>query len=486
MYTKKANERIAKELGTLDQYTLGDPKPPAKPVVIFTNAAIKRTLGNPKQFVVPWLQPLNSLFPGKKDVSWFMLAGDEPRNHAHRASFTKAMGKIPNLHNAVHEFIERVGAQLIEKETFTLKEGLDQIDLIRDVAIPLNTRLLADLFYFDLRSDENPGGTLSTAELYRHLLNIRTWGVNNNDPGQAWNRRRRAQEGAKAVIDSTRKLVDEVVLGRGLGLGIASAMSSKLSRKAYIKKDSLRSCGYKLVEELLAQGNSAEQAVDNLWLTAFGGVGVPVTSFYEVMEFFLRPENASIWTKVQSLAQKGDDSTLHAYVAEAQRLTSSQRNVRVATQPAELEGKSVQPGNLVVMMLGDAGRNPSEVPNADKFDVKRKTDVVNAFSYGQHECVAKDVALAFVTGLVKLAADLKQLRPAPGQMGQVKTIRVGTEKAYLNDSWSYLGFDASTWKVHFDGHGKGNFQGERAPTKPMEMQRYYYLLQKRKDELERR
>lgn len=29
-------------------------------------------------------------------------------------------------------------------------------------------------------------------------------------------------------------------------------------------------------------------------------------------------------------------------------------------------------------------------------------------------------------------------------MGTVKTIRVGTEKAYLNDSWSYLGFDASS------------------------------------------
>ena len=54
------------------------------------------------------------------------------------------------------------------------------------------------------------------------------------------------------------------------------------------------------------------------------------------------------------------------------------------------------------------------------------------------------VALAFVTGLVRLVADLKELRPAPGQMGQVKTIRVGTEKAYLNDSWSYLGFDASS------------------------------------------
>lgn len=52
--------------------------------------------------------------------------------------------------------------------------------------------------------------------------------------------------------------------------------------------------------------------------------------------------------------------------------------------------------------------------------------------------------MTFVSGLVTLAAGLKQLRPAPGQMGQVKTIRVGTDKAYLNASWSYLGFDASS------------------------------------------
>ncbi|KAK5988421.1 Psi-producing oxygenase A [Cladobotryum mycophilum] len=465
MYTKQANSKIAKEIGTLDL------------------AAIKQTLGNPQQFVVPWLIPLNSLFPGKKDVSWFMLASDKQANFDHRTSWNKIFTKVPNLHNAVHEFVQRVGTQLIQKETFTLKPGLDQIDIIRDVAIPLNTQLLADLFYFDLRTDENPDGVLGTAELYRYLLDIRIWGVNNNDPGQAWNRRRRAQEGAKVVMDTTRKLVDEVSAGRGLGLGIASAISSKIGRKANLKKDSLRSCGFKIVEELLAQGNSAEKTTDNLWLTAFGGVGVPVTAFYEVLDFFLKPENASIWAEVQALAQKNDHDGLHAYVKEAQRLTSSQRNVRVATAPAEIDGKQVQPGNLVVMLLGEAGRNPAEVPDATKFDPNRKTESVTAFSYGQHECLARDVALAFVSGLIKLVADLKQLRPAPGQMGLVKTIRVGSEKAYLNDSWSYLGFDASTWKVHFDGHGLGSFEGERAPTKLLDLNKYYYLLQKRKDEL---
>ncbi|UNI17111.1 hypothetical protein JDV02_003487 [Purpureocillium takamizusanense] len=266
------------------------------------------------------------------------------------------------------------------------------------------------------------------------------------------------------MIETTRRLVDEVAASHGLGFGIANAISNVVTRKVHIKKGSLRSCGLKLVEELL-------------------GIGVPVTAFYEILEYLLRPENATIWSDIQNLAEKGNDATLHAYVIEAQRLTSMQRNVRIATQPAELEGKKVLPGNAVVMMLGEAGRNPEEVQNANNFDPSRKTNDVSSFSYGQHECIAKDVALAFITGLVKLVANLKQLRPAPGQMGLVKTIRVGSEKAYLNDSWSYLGFDASTWKLHFDGHGKGNFEGEREPMNPMGLNQYYYLLQKRKEDL---
>jgi hypothetical protein len=37
--------------------------------------------------------------------------------------------------------------------------------------------------------------------------------------------------------------------------------------------------------------------------------------------------------------------------------------------------------------------------------------------------------------------------------------------------------------VHFDGHGKGNFEGDREPTKRLDMQEYYYQIRKRKAEL---
>ncbi|KAF5026379.1 hypothetical protein F66182_1507 [Fusarium sp. NRRL 66182] len=483
MYTKTANEKIAKALGTADQFSLDDPKPPAKVIVVSSSTVIKQVLSNTKQYVVPWLRPLNDLFPGKRDYGWYMLAGDQPHNYAHRANWKGVLGKVPNLHAAIHDFIEREGARLIEKETFTLKKGLDQIDMIRDVAIPLNTQLLADVFYFDLRTDENPDGRFGVAELYRHLQDIRIWGTNNNDPAQAWNRRRRAQEAARAVIESTKKLVEGADLGRSRGIGIISSVADKVGSRSHLRKDSLRSCGLKMVEALLAQGNTVDHVTDNLWLTAFGGTGVPLTFFYEVLAFFLRPENEPIWADVQAIAQRGDDAALHAYVAEAQRLTSSQRNVRVATAPGELEGQPIQPGNAVVLMLGEAGRSAEEIPDADKFNAQRERQHLSAFSYGQHECIAKDLALAFVTGLIKLVAGLRELRPAPGLMGQVKAIRVGTEKAYLNDSWSHLGFDPSTWKVHFNGRGKGTFEGERVSTKATPLQAYYYLLAKRKEEI---
>lgn len=76
-----------------------------------------------------------------------------------------------------------------------------------------------------------------------------------------------------------------------------------------------------------------------------------LSKFYEVLEFFLRPENAAIWAEVQTIVENKDDEGLHAYVAEAQRLTSTQRNMRVAVAPAELDGQTVEPGNAIIMLL---------------------------------------------------------------------------------------------------------------------------------------
>ena len=159
-----------------------------------------------------------------------------------------------------------------------LADVIRRADNTYSVAIPLNARLLADLFYLDLNTTENPHGTLDTPKFYKALLDIRIWGVNNNDPGISWNRRRWASEAAQAITDSTRELVRSVAADKAsFGLfGIVTSLFTATRRTA-VKEGSLRWCGKQIVEKLLAAGKSVEDVADILWLTAFGGIGVPVT-----------------------------------------------------------------------------------------------------------------------------------------------------------------------------------------------------------------
>lgn len=355
MYTKQGNEKIAKELGILDQYSSSDPSPPPRTVSLSTSIAIRQALTNTSQFSIPPLTNLIDLFPSspKKDLSWFLSPTEDPLLSTHRAYIEPSLSRIPNLPTTIRDFISLAGTKLITQQTFSLSPHLSQLDILRDVAIPLNAQLLADWFYLDLQTDENPTGSLTAVQLYRYLVDIRIWALSNNDPAQAWNRRRRAQEAVNALIPSTRKLVDAVSRSQGLGLGIASAITSAMSS---LKKGSLRSAGHKLVEELLAEEEgSAERVVDKLWVTAFGGVGEPVTMFYEVLEFFLREENAAVWTAVQGLAEKGDDGGIREYVAEARRLTSQRRVVRVAVGEGSVEGGRIGKGDVVQLMLVSLG-----------------------------------------------------------------------------------------------------------------------------------
>lgn len=182
------------------------------------------------------------------------------------------------------------------------------------------------------------------------------------------------------------------------------------------------------------------------------------------MEWFLRPDNLSIWREVQELARAGNISKLEGYVAEVQRMTSPFRIIRYVTAPAEVEGKAVSPQNVLILNIvrslpqnvlplltrikADAARDPSKVPNADKFDPARKQPEITGYSTAQHECFGRRLAVTFLTGMVKLVAGLENLRPAPGQQGIVKTINVGSEKIYLSDNWSYFAFNTSS-KCHY-------------------------------------
>ncbi|KAK2731617.1 hypothetical protein FQN57_003270 [Myotisia sp. PD_48] len=485
MFTRKMNEQIAREIGTIDEYSLADPKPPPKPVFLDKHAMIIKVLKDQANFHVPWALYMNDMIPGKK-YDDYMLGGDKPGNTAQRNLVKDILYSPPEFMQLLSETALSVGKELLEGEALILKKDLLQVDIIRDIAIPLNTRLVADLFSLDLKSSDNPDGSLNTATIYKYLMDVRIWALNNNDPALALERRKCAREAAEELTESTLRAIrnasggGERVVGSGLGLlskvkGWASHIpivgrffgKKPREHKDQKTKSSLRWYGNSVVKELIAAGKSQEEVADICWLTAVAGVGVSITVFSEVLEFFLRQDNSHHLREIQALASSSNDLSanrrLRQYVLEAQRLTSSQRDLRFCVAPTTIDGQEFKPGQVVFALYGPACKDPSKFPNPEEFQLDRPEKDYIHFGYGPHQCLGREIALNFVVSLLKICGGLKNLRPAPHEMGNLKSIHIGTEKLYLNDAWSWLTFDPTTWKVHFEGYGAGIYQPPMIP-----------------------
>lgn len=106
---------------------------------------------------------------------------------------------------------------------------------------------------------------------------------------------------------------------------------------------------------------------------------------------------------------------------------------------------------VTYLFKGPACKDPTAVPDPTKFLLGRPSNAYIHFGYGAHECLGREIALNYCLGLLKVTAGLKYLRPAPGTMGLLKTITVGTERCYLDDTWSWLTFDPTS-----NSHGSVN------------------------------
>lgn len=84
------------------------------------------------------------------------------------------------------------------------------------------------------------------------------------------------------------------------------------------------------------------------------------------------------------------------------------------------------------------------MPDPGEFKLDRPSSAYIHWGVGPHQCLGREISLSIVVSLVRISAELKNLRPAPGGMGNLKSIMVDTERCYLNDSWSWLTFDPTS------------------------------------------
>lgn len=187
-----------------------------------------------------------------------------------------------------------------------------------------------------------------------------------------------AREGAIALTESTMATVEGVTRDVYTSTPLGFLFGRRSTRPNWAKPGSLRHYGAQVVKKLLEAGKTPAQVSDICWLTALAGVGVPVGvvssspwrvcidaddqfQFAEILAFFLKEENIEHWRNVQEFAVQSDskdeatrakaDKNLRDYVFEAQRLTSSQRNLRICSRDTMVGASKFSRGDIIVTLF---------------------------------------------------------------------------------------------------------------------------------------
>ncbi|MEX0340352.1 MAG: cytochrome P450 [Arenibacterium sp.] len=108
-----------------------------------------------------------------------------------------------------------------------------------------------------------------------------------------------------------------------------------------------------------------------------------------------------------------DPSLALAAFEETLRFTSPvQAFCRTAACDTEVSGVKIEEGTKILCMLGSANLDPDHWPDADQFDITRKTAGHLALGVGAHMCVGQNIARAEGQAVLKaLAEHVKAIEP---------------------------------------------------------------------------
>ena len=144
-----------------------------------------------------------------------------------------------------------------------------------------------------------------------------------------------------------------------------------------------------VAEHVVAHGGTLteEETVSNAAVIMFGGIETTEGMILNALWFLLRDDDAR-------RAVVADLALAEGVVEESLRLEPSAAVVdRYATRDVDLGGAAVRAGDLVVVSLAGANRDPAAFADPDRFDLRRPDAKRHlAFAAGPHVCIGMDLA----------------------------------------------------------------------------------------------
>lgn len=173
------------------------------PVILKSHEAVSQVLANSQDFHVPWGESISYLVSsaGKTFGKDFCLAGDGPANHQSRIHVERCLYQPTQWEAEIRRFFELTTTNLLKKAGVALppSPGLPgeefEVDIIRDVIVPLNTRFVAEFFGLPIKTAETaPHGIYTEHELYGILTGMFSAVFFDSDPANSFKLRTRSRE----------------------------------------------------------------------------------------------------------------------------------------------------------------------------------------------------------------------------------------------------------------------------------------------------
>jgi cytochrome P450 len=260
----------------------------------------------------------------------------------------RVMGKVfsPASLDAMRPRIQKIADRLLDAV-----QDRGAMDAVADLAFPLPVEVLADLMGvperdFPLLRDcvRSLGGAIDPA-------------ASANDPG-------------KSVRES-----------------IASAKQYFSALAAERRKRP----GEDLISLLVAAQDSGEVASEDE--VACNAIFTLVAGHETTMNMLANGTLALLRNPAAAARLRAEPALLDSAVDEILRYDSpAQVTFRTATEEIAVGGRTVAPGDHLVVIMGAANRDPARFPDPDRFDIARPDNNHLAFAGGIHRCIGEPLA----------------------------------------------------------------------------------------------
>jgi cytochrome P450 len=269
---------------------------------------------------------------------------------------------------------------------------------LRDFITGLTDRVL------DLVADAGSGGgTVDLHEILAATLPIGVVGHVLGVPEADHPILREPLEGLRLSVDGTNRAANIEAIDRGGAALIDYFAALAAQRRQDPRDDVVTALATAADRDLL----TADEVTQTLTLIFSAGIE-------SMVDMLLNGLAALLADPAQTAALRADPALTPAAVEEMLRYdTPVQAMGRIADRDTEIDGVPVHAGQLVLIMLGAAHRDPTVFPDPDTFDITRAGGAVLSYGGGVHHCLGAPLARMQASVFIPaLLARFPTLRPA--------------------------------------------------------------------------